>query len=262
MKIRPSAVSGMFYPKDPDHLEQLMATFFKDAGPSLDAIGIVAPHAGYVYSGAVAARAFASVDPNFNGTFIIVGPSHRGFETCVSAVPWETPLGIVDNDTELVEALNIDVDEVSHREEHSLEVQVPFIKYRFPRARIAPIMMGRQDYRNAVLLSQEIGSAVRRTGRNTRIVASSDFSHYVRAETARNNDLYAIEALGRFDIPEFYQRIGERGITACGYGPISAMQLACRETGGKKTELLQYATSGDVTGDDTEVVGYAAIAVI
>lgn len=262
MKIRPSAVSGMFYPKDPDHLEQLMATFFRDAGPSRDAIGIVAPHAGYIYSGAVAARAYASVDRNFNGTFIIIGPSHRGFETCVSAVPWETPLGIVDNDIELVEALNIEVDEVSHREEHSLEVQVPFIKYRFPRARIAPIMMGRQDYRNAVLLSQEIGSAVRRTGRNTRIVASSDFSHYVRADTARNNDLYAIEALVRFDIPEFYQRIGERGITACGYGPISAMELACSEMGGKKTELLQYATSGDVTGDDTEVVGYAAIAVI
>ena len=239
-----------------------MATLFKNAGPSLDAAGIVAPHAGYIYSGAVAARAYASIDRNFTGTFIIIGPSHRGFETCVSAVPWETPLGIVDNDTELVGALNIEVDEVSHSEEHSIEVQVPFIKYRFPRARIAPIMMGRQDYRSAVLLSQELTSAIRRTGRNTRIVASSDFSHYVRADAARHNDLYAIEALVRFDILEFYRRIRELGITACGYGPISAMELACSEMGGKKAELLQYATSGDVTGDDSEVVGYAAIAVI
>lgn len=127
MKNRPCAVSGMFYPKDPDHLEQLMATLFKNAGPSLDAAGIVAPHAGYIYSGAVAARAYASIDRNFTGTFIIIGPSHRGFETCVSAVPWETPLGIVDNDTELVGALNIEVDEVSHSEEHSIEAQVPFI---------------------------------------------------------------------------------------------------------------------------------------
>jgi len=262
MKIRPCAVSGMFYPKDPDHLEQLMATFFSNAGPSPGATGIVAPHAGYVYSGAVAARAFASIDRSFAGTFIIIGPSHRGFETCVSAVPWETPLGIVDTDTELVEVLNIEVDEVSHSEEHSLEVQVPFIKYRFPRARIAPVMMGRQDYRNAELLSLAIVSAVRRTGRDVRIVASSDFSHYVRADTARTNDLYAIEAVVRFDIPEFYRRIRERGITACGYGPISAMELACGEMGGKRAELLQYATSGDVTGDDSEVVGYAAIAVI
>jgi AmmeMemoRadiSam system protein B len=262
MKIRPCAVSGMFYPKDPDHLEQLMASFFSNAGPSIDAIGVVSPHAGYIYSGAVAARAFASIDRSFNGTFIIIGPSHRGFGTCVSAVPWETPLGIVDNDTELVEALNIEVDEASHSEEHSLEVQVPFVKYRFPRARIAPVMMGRQDYRSAVLLSQEITSAIRRTGRNTKIVASSDFSHYIRADIARTNDLYAMEALKMFDIPEFYKRIGERGITACGYGPISAMTLACRELGGEKTEILKYATSGDVTGDDSEVVGYAAIAVV
>jgi hypothetical protein len=252
----------MFYPKDPDHLEQLLAKFFRNEAPSREPAGIVVPHAGYIYSGAVAAQAYASIDRSFSGTFILIGPSHRGFETCVSAVAWETPLGVVDNDTELVNALNIEVDEVSHGEEHSIEVQVPFIKYRFPKARIAPVMMGRQDYRNAVLLSKEIVSAIKRTGRNVRIVASSDFSHYVRAATARNNDLYAIEALDRFDIPEFYRRIGERGITACGYGPISAMALACREMGSKKAELLQYATSGDVTGDDSEVVGYAAIAVI
>jgi MEMO1 family protein len=262
MKTRPCAVSGMFYPKDPDHLEQLLATFFGNTGSSHETKGIVVPHAGYIYSGAVAASAYASVDRSFSGTFILVGPSHHGFETCVSTVPWETPLGIVDNDTELVKALNIEVDEVSHREEHSLEVQLPFIKYRFPRARIAPVMMGRQDYRNAVLLSEEIGSAIRRTGRDVRIIASSDFSHYVRADLARKNDLYAIEVLTRFDIPEFYRRIRERGITACGYGPISAMTLACREQGAKKAELLQYATRGDVTGDDSEVVGYAAIAVI
>ena len=168
----------------------------------------------------------------------------------------------MDNDTELGEALNIDPDEISHQNEHSLEVQIPFIKYRFPRARITPVMMGRQDYRNAIVLSEQITSAIRRTGRDVRIVASSDFSHYVPASVARKNDLYAIEALNMFDIPEFYRRIGERGITACGYGPISTMLLACREHGSRKAELLHYATSGDVTGDNNEVVGYAAIAVI
>jgi AmmeMemoRadiSam system protein B len=262
MKIRPCAVSGMFYPRDPDHLEQLLATFFRNAGSGSETKGVVAPHAGYIYSGSIAAHSFASINPGFSGTFVLIGPSHRGFETCVSMVPWETPLGIVDNDTEFVDALNIEADEVSQRDEHSLEVQVPFIKYRFPRARIAPIMMGKQDFRNAATLSEGILSAIRRTGRNVRIIASSDFSHYVHADTARKNDLYAIEALYKFDIPEFYRRIAEKGITACGYGPISAMVLACQELGGTKVELIRYATSGDVTGDDSEVVGYASIAVI
>jgi MEMO1 family protein len=262
MKIRPCAVSGMFYPSDPDHLEQLLEKFFKGSGPGMNSLGVVAPHAGYVYSGQVAALSYASINRGFTGTFLLIGPSHRGYETCVSMVPWETPLGIVDNDTELIEALNIDADEESHGDEHSLEVQVPFIKYRFPRARIAPVMMGKQDYKSAVVLSEQISHAVRYTGRDVRIIASSDFSHYVQADIARRNDLYAIQALNKFDIPEFYRRIGERNITACGYGPISAMLLACHESGGMKTELINYATSGDVTGDNAAVVGYAAIAVI
>ncbi|MEI7434535.1 MAG: MEMO1 family protein [Methanomicrobiales archaeon] len=262
MKMRPCAVSGMFYPGDPDHLEQLLAKFFSDAGNSRNSKGVVVPHAGYIYSGRVAALSYASINPGFSGTFILVGPSHPGFETCISMVPWETPLGIVDNDTELGEALNIDPDEISHLEEHSLEVQVPFIKYRFPRARITPVMMGRQDYRSAMVLSEQITSAVKRTGRDVRIIASSDFSHYVPSDVARNNDLYAIEALNTFDIPEFYRRIGERNITVCGYGPISAMLLACQMDGGRKAELIHYATSGDITGDNSAVVGYAALAVI
>jgi MEMO1 family protein len=262
MKIRACAVSGMFYPKDPDHLEQLLATFFSHAGSPAGAMGVVAPHAGYIYSGAVAARSYASVNPDFSGTFVIIGPSHRGFETCTSEIPWETPLGIVDCDTEFVSALNIPADELSHRTEHSLEVQVPFIKYRFPRARIAPVMMGKQDLRSAEVLSGQISHAIKRTGRDVRIVASSDFSHYVPADMARKNDLYAIETLREFNITEFYRRIKERNITACGYGPISAMMMTCRETGSRRAELLNYSTSGDVTGDNSEVVGYAAIAVI
>ncbi len=262
MKMRPCAVSGMFYPSDPDHLEQLLAKFFHDAGPGRNSKGIVVPHAGYIYSGRTAALSYASISPGFDGTFILVGPSHRGFQTCISEVPWETPLGIVDNDLELGEALNIDPDEISHLDEHSLEVQVPFIKYRFPRARITPIMMGKQDLRSAMVLSEQIASAVRRTGRDVRIIASSDFSHYVNAEVARKNDLYAIEALNTFNIPEFYRRIGERNITACGYGPISAMLQSCQECGCRETKLIQYTTSGDISGDNSAVVGYAAIAVI
>ena len=262
MKMRTCAVAGMFYPRDPSHLEQLLEKFFSGAGSSANSLGIVSPHAGYIYSGQVAACAFATVPADFSGTFVLVGPSHRGYMTCGSTIPWETPLGVVDTDTELVAALDIEIDEFSHRDEHSLEVQVPFIKYRFPRARIAPIMMGSQDISGVAALAGKIVAAVKRTKRDVRIVASSDFSHYVPETKAKTDDLYAIEALRTLDVAEFYRRIEDRGVSACGYGPIAVMVTAASMLGAKAAELIRYATSGDVTGDRREVVGYAAIAVM
>ena len=260
--MRTCAVAGMFYPRDPSHLEQLLEKFFSGTRPEGAPLGIVSPHAGYIYSGQVAAHAFGSIAPGFSGTFVVIGPSHRGYINCVSKRPWETPLGVVDTDTEFVEALDIETDESSHRDEHSLEVQMPFIKFRFPRARIAPVMMGQQDYTSAMRLSEKIGEAIKRTKRDVRIVASSDFSHYVSEQKAKSDDLYAIEPLLNLDIKEFYGRIEERRVTACGYGPIAAMVTACKNLGAKTAQLIQYATSGDVTGDRREVVGYAAITVM
>nr|WP_320161970.1 AmmeMemoRadiSam system protein B [uncultured Methanoregula sp.] len=262
MKMRTCAVAGMFYPRDPSHLEQLLETFFRGTRPEGNPVGIVSPHAGYVYSGQVAAHAFGSVDPGFSGTFVIIGPSHRGYLSCVSEIPWETPLGVVDTDGDFVRALDIETDEFSQRDEHSIEVQVPFIKYRFPRARIAPVMMGQQDYSSAIRLGEKIVAAIRGTKRDVRIVASSDFSHYVPDLKAKTDDQYAIEPLKTLDTREFYRRIEERGVTACGYGPITAMVSACSHLGATTARLIRYATSGDVTGDTREVVGYAAIAVM
>jgi AmmeMemoRadiSam system protein B len=262
MKMRTTAVAGMFYPREPSHLEQLLEKFFAPTKPANNPLGIVSPHAGYVYSGQVAACSFGAIAPGFSGTFVVIGPSHRGYINCVSEVPWETPLGVVDTDAEFVKALDIETDELSHRDEHSIEVQVPFIKYRFPRARIAPVMMGQQDYTSAIRLGEKIVGAIRQTGREVRIVASSDFSHYVPAAKAKSDDLWAIEPLSTLDTREFYRRIAERRVTACGYGPITAMVSACAALGAKAAELIRYATSGDVTGDNREVVGYASIAVI
>jgi len=262
MKIRPCSVAGMFYPRDPHHLEQLLERLFRGKEPGPDAVGVVAPHAGYPYSGDVAASAFAAFSGTFSGTFIVIGPSHHGFRTCISQVPWETPLGIVDTDTGLGSALDLDADENSHRDEHSIEVQVPFIKYRFPRARILPILMGEQDQASARNLAGTILDAVHEEEReDVRFVASSDFSHYVPLAKAKGDDRYAIDALTTLDIPEFYRRIAERRISACGYGPIAAMCLACRERGAREGRLISYATSGDITGDP-DVVGYGAIAVM
>jgi hypothetical protein len=262
MKSRPTSVAGSFYPNDPDHLEQLLETYFRGKAPGVEARGIVSPHAGYIYSGETAACAFAAIPREFEGTFVILGPSHRGFLTCASAIPWETPLGTVDVDPALVQALGIEIDERSHLAEHSIETQVPFIKHRFPRARIAPVMVGDQDMAAAILLGKAIARAVRDTGADVRIVASSDFSHYVPEQRARRDDVYAIEALRTLDVPEFYARIKERGVSACGYGPVAAMCTACAAVGASSGRLLRYTTSGDVTRDLREVVGYAAIAVV
>lgn len=262
MDMRPCSVAGMFYPAEPRHMEQLLETFFQNRAPGVNARGIVSPHAGYVYSGETAACAFSTIPPDFDGTFVVIGPSHRGYTTCVSAIPWETPLGIVDVDAEFVNALDIEIDELSHRSEHSIEVQMPFIKYRFPRARVVPVLMGEQSYEAATLLADQVLRATGRTGRDVRIVASSDFSHYVPDEVARRQDLSAIDALKTLDIPEFYRRLQETGATVCGYGPIASMCIACRSLGAERGELLRYTTSGDVTGDLDQVVGYAAIAVV
>lgn len=262
MDMRPCSVAGMFYPAEPRHLEQLLETFFQNKAPGIQSRGIVSPHAGYVYSGETGACAFSTIPPDFDGTFLIIGPSHRGYMTSASAVPWVTPLGIVDVDTEFIDATDIQIDEASHQNEHSIEVQMPIIKYRFPRARAAPILMGEQTYEAAQDLAEHLLQAVEQTGRDVRIVASSDFSHYVPDDVARRQDLHVIDALKTLDIPEFYRRLQETHATICGYGPIATMCMVCRALGAERAELLRYTTSGDVTEDHNQVVGYAAIAVV
>ncbi|TAJ43378.1 AmmeMemoRadiSam system protein B [Methanofollis fontis] len=261
METRPCVFAGMFYPGEPSHLEQFIGSVVPGTRSIEDALGIVSPHAGYPYSGAVAAAAFSAIKPDFDGTIIVIGPSHRGYMTCTSAIPWETPLGIVDVDTEFVSALEIRTDEAAMEDEHSLEVQVPFIKHFFPRARMVAVMMGDQSQQAAAEVAWQIGQAIQKTGRDVRIVASSDFSHYIPDAEARRLDRTAIEAIERLDIDELYRRIAAYGISTCGYGPIAAMMGACKNLGAGRGELLAYATSGDVTGD-REVVGYAAIAVV
>jgi AmmeMemoRadiSam system protein B len=255
--------AGMFYPANPVHLREMIASFFNNAEEMGDALGIVSPHAGYPYSGQISAYAYSAIPSDFQGSFIVIGPSHRGYSTCVTSEPYETPLGITEVDTEFIPYLDVTVDEFSHQQdENSLEVQIPFIQYRFPKARIAPILMGNQSQISARHLAEKIIRAIEQSGTDVRIVASSDFSHYVPDEVARNQDLYAIEALYSLDVEEFYRRLMEKGVSACGYGPIATMVEVCRHFGARKGSLVSYATSGDTTGDRSAVVGYAAITVM
>lgn len=263
MKSRESTIAGMFYPGEPGRLRQLLSELFQGISYPGDAAGVVSPHAGFTYSGRTAAHAFAAFDERFEGTFLVIGPSHRGFPTCISQVPWETPLGIIEPDNELGSLIDLPTDERAMRygSENSLEVQIPFIQYRFPRSRILPLMMGQQTLKDVHQISSILITALEKYQNPVKIVASSDFSHYVSAEKAHRDDHYAIEALVKMDIPEFFSRIESRNITACGYGPIGCMIEVLRTLGKTRCELLEYTTSGETNGDYNQVVGYAALAV-
>jgi len=263
MMIRRCGVAGMFYPADPVQLTHMLDAFFRSARTGGDAKGVASPHAGYIYSGQTSAHAFSAIREGFDGTFILIGPSHRGFPTCVSGIPWDTPIGPVRTDIDLVAKIGLPVDEqaMAFGNENSLEVQVPFIRYRFPDAAIVAIMMGPQTMKEIDRLSGHIISAVRDYDKDVRIVASSDFSHYVPADKAQKDDLFVIEALKDLNVQEFYNRIQQHRVTACGYGPIGAMVEALRPQGATRCDLISYTTSGEASGDFQQVVGYAALAV-
>lgn len=226
--------------------------------------GIVSPHAGIVYSGLTSAYAYGTIPQDFSGTFVIIGPSHSGYSDCMSSQDWETPLGDIAADGVLIRELSkhLRVDDYAmSRRENSIEVQTLFIKHRFPNAKCVCILMGNQTERNALAMGRAIYNALSVTNTESVIVASSDFSHYIPAAEAEKYDIYAINALGNLDTGLFYKRIITEGISACGYGPIIAMTECCRLMGAEYSELLKYSTSGDITGEYSEVVGYAAISV-
>jgi AmmeMemoRadiSam system protein B len=171
-------------------------------------------------------------------------------------------LGVVEPDLELAEALAgtiIDQDEVAHLQEHSIEVQIPFLQTRFQGFRILPIAMGLQDMETAVEVGEELGKAIQKLNRNCLVIASSDFTHYESQEVARKVDAQLIEAILNMDVPELYARVYRYNASACGYGPIAATITASAILGAESGKLLRYATSGDATGDYSQVVGYGAI---
>ncbi|MBP2132108.1 AmmeMemoRadiSam system protein B [Methanomicrobium sp. W14] len=266
MVTRRATYAGMFYPDNPALLKQEIGAFFDNVKSESGKrpYGIVCPHAGIVYSGQTAAYSYSAVKNSFKGTFIVIGPSHAGYPDCTSSLSWQTPLGVAENDSVLTESLSgyISEDNFSQEQrENSLEVQMPFIKYRFSGAKVATVLMGDQSRRNALRVAKAIYNAVLDTNSDVIVVASSDFSHYVPVFQAEKYDKYAIDALKNLDTAEFYRRIFDEGISACGYGPITAMVEYSRMRGAESGVLLNYSTSGEISGDYSQVVGYAAISV-
>lgn len=262
--MRQPCVAGQFYPKGQKELKKELSRYFKDNGPLPGkVVGAVVPHAGYVYSGEVASHAYALL-PKAD-TYVLIGPNHTGYGSAIalSQDTWLTPLGEVRTDRELGKLLAgtiVDQDELAHRFEHSIEVQLPFLQYLFgDDFEILPVCMGLQDEDTAIEVGKELANAARISGKSVVFIASSDLSHYLSAERASSDDHYLIGPVIDMDIREFYRRKDERSITACGFGPIAAVMAASKEFGASGARLLRYASSAEVNGDKSRVVGYAAI---
>jgi len=264
--MRKPAFAGQFYPDiDSDLRRELESCFSGVERKEENVIGAVVPHAGYIYSGNVAAQVYSKL-PSAD-TFVIIGPSHGGGGSmvAVSKETWITPLGVVEVDLDFVEVLPkkiIDTDEIAHSYEHSIEVQLPFLQYLFDDFKIVPISLGLQDEETAKEVGEEVAAAIMKLDKRIVILASSDFTHYMLDEVAREIDSYVIEPILDMDISKFYTRVYNRNATVCGVGPIAAMLSATKRLGAKQGKLIKYATSGDVEKSVREVVGYAGIIIL
>lgn len=265
--VRQPAVAGQFYTDEPKRLRGDLQRMVPADGTKRRVLGIVSPHAGYVYSGRVAGAVYGAIA--VPGTVIILGPNHHGFGVPAAIYPegeWVTPLGSVAIDKRLSGLVQqhvpfVEADTSAHRFEHSLEVQVPFLQHCRPDVKIVPLCLGFGDYERCRLLGEGVAKAIGEIGEDVLIVASSDMTHYESADAARAKDDLAIAEVLALHPEELLRICRQNGITMCGVVPTAVMLVAARALGATRAELMRYATSGDVTGDNSQVVAYAAIAV-
>ncbi len=290
-KLRKPAVAGQFYEGSKTTLnERIKECFLADRGPKAlpkistrdkKIIGLVVPHAGYIYSGAIAAHSYYYLaSKGFAETFIILGPNHTGMGSGVSVMTegaWLTPLGEVPINEKLAKQLwrdIIDKDENAHMYEHSIEVQLPFLQFSADKQKFdfVPICMTMQDSKTSEEVGKIIADGIKKTDENIAIIASTDFSHagfnYMRMppegmrvdEYAEKQDKLALDQILQMDPKGLIDTVQTNNITMCGYGPVAAMLIATKILGAKKAELLKYGTSYEVH-PGTSCVGYGALAI-
>ncbi len=228
----------------------------------------IAPHAGYMYSGPVASHTYYHISEAGNpGVFIIAGPNHSGLGSLVATVVdyvWETPLGEVEIDSELAKAITrnssyLDIDDIPHESEHSIEVQIPFLQHIFGNNfKIVPIAMAMQTIEVARDIANAIAKAVEALGRDVIYIASTDWNHYEPHEISVKKDLGALSYVEKLDAEGFYRYIVENNVSVCGPGPTIVFIYLAKIWGYRGAKILKYATSGDVTGEKSWVVGYAS----
>jgi AmmeMemoRadiSam system protein B len=277
-KVRRPTQAGTFYEGTAESLKgQIKNCFIHELGPGKipeivkagprHVLGLVCPHAGYMYSGPVAAHAYYKLASDGKpDVAVIFGPNHTGYGSALAVMnegSWRTPLGDVEVDNDIANQIVsksqiVDVDESAHRLEHSIEVQLPFLQYLYgSNFKIVPICFLMQDLSSA----REAGKATAKVlaGKNAIIIASSDMTHYEPQQSASRKDRQVLEAVEAMDEAKLYSIIETQGMTVCGYGPIIALITAAKNLGAKEAKLLCYKTSGDVIGDYSSVVGYAAV---
>jgi len=236
---------------------------------SRNIVGLICPHAGYMYSGPIAAHSYHQLATDGKpDVIVILGPNHTGQGSVLALMKegaWQTPLGDVQIDEEaatkiLQRSQIIDIDPQAHAHEHSIEVQLPFLQHLYGSTfKFVPISFLIQDLESSHEVGKAIGEAF--SGENVLIIASTDMTHYEPHKIAEEKDTKALEALEKVDENEFYSTIEAQHITACGYGPVVALVSAAKLLGATKGRILCYKTSGDVTGDYSTVVGYASVVI-
>jgi hypothetical protein len=270
--LRHPAVAGRFYPKDPEDLRTEVQGYLAQSIATnvvpVKAIGCIAPHAGYMYSGHVAGAVFARIE--IPQLCVVLCPNHTGVGRALAMMSegaWETPLGEVPIDANFAYALQqqfpaLQNDAAAHRAEHAAEVELPFLQLRQPDLRIVPIALGTGNFEALEQLGMALGDVVARQKQPVLMVGSSDMNHYESDAVTRAKDHRAIERILTLDPHGLFDVVTQQDISMCGFGPAVAMLTAARRLGAKSAELVKYATSGDVSGDREMVVGYAGVVVM
>jgi MEMO1 family protein len=264
--IREPVVSGRFYPADARELSKQVETFAAGNGvQKIAARGCIVPHAGYMYSGHVAGAVYKAL--RMPRRFILLGPRHypRGEALAIlSEGGWLTPLGEAKIDSALAMELKracplLREDAVAHRSEHALEVQLPFLQRLAPGFTFVPVALGTDRFPPFEELGRAVSEVVAAQAEPVLVIASSDMNHYESDDITRAKDRKAIDRILALDPRGLYDTVRREGITMCGFGPAVTLLTAARELGAKRADLVRYATSGDITGERDEVVGYAGI---
>jgi len=263
--IRAAAVAGQFYPRDREGLLKTVEKLVDTTLPKQEVRCVIMPHAGYIYSGPVAGKTISHV--NVKDTVLILGPNHTGLGlpySIMSEGAWETPLGEIKIDSGLAKLILQDskfikIDENAHMFEHSIEVELPFLQYFNKDLSMVPMIISDLNLQYFKSVGQEIARAIKQHTKPTLIVASTDMTHYQPHDMAKDKDAQAIEAILKLDVEGLNKVIKKRNVSMCGFAPVAVAIYACLELGAKKAELIDYKTSGDITGDYSSVVGYAGI---
>jgi hypothetical protein len=267
--IRKSVIAGTWYPGDPSTLTGEIRSYLKKVpeqavgGP---VVGLVSPHAGYVYSGQIAAHGYRLLEGRRYHAVVVIGPSHRVLFRGASVWPsggYETPLGVVPIDSELAGAILgadpvLNSDRKPHAAEHSVEIQLPFLQVVLGTFAFVPIVMGTQDYRTCEAVADAIFRAAE--GKNVLVVGSSDLSHFHTYEQAKRLDQALVDLVQKRDYRGLSRELEDGSCEACGGGPVVTAMLYAEKAGARGVKVLQYANSGDVTGERRQVVGYLSAA--